>query len=107
MFMILRTSPCYIRQVQSSISPNNSQNISENSEAWLRARPEQHQTAGEERLQHLCSGQLRKDSGLDRLSFPPRLLSTGAVTLDMSLNVPEPWQSHLSMGYPRQEHSSG
>ena len=65
MFMILRTSPCYIRQVQSSISPNNSQNISVNSEAWLRARPEQHQTVGEQRLQHLCSGQLQKDSGLE------------------------------------------
>lgn len=85
MFMIRRTSPCYIRQVQSSISPNKSQNISVNSEAWLAASAEQNQTVGKERLQHPCSGQLgaalqgQWDRGLHRPGVRP-CPSTGRTT---------------------------
>lgn len=96
MFMILRTSPCYMRQVQSSISPSNSQNISVNSEAWLTASPEQNQTVSEQYFQYpLLWAERRWDSGLDRRRFLSQPLPTGPVTLDTSLNLSEPWHSHF------------
>lgn len=98
MFMIRRTSPCYIRQVQSAISPNKSQNISVKAEAWRAASSEPHQTAGEQRLQHPAPGGAEPGriaagwQGLGASSLP---LSTGPLTLSTRLNLSEPRHSNF------------
>lgn len=89
MFMIRRTSPCYIRQVQSAISPNKSQNISVKAEAWRPASSEPNQTVGKQRLQHPAPGGSRLAGPW---VFIPAPLCR-PMTLSTQLNLSEPGNS--------------
>lgn len=73
MFMIRRTSPCYIRRVQSAISPNKAQNIAVKAGAWRAASSGPRQTVGQQRLQHPAPGpsRLASSPGCSSRPSPP------------------------------------